>query len=518
MKKSPLFIIFITVFVDLVGFGIIIPLSPYLAREFGADAFDIGLLMAIYSGMQFLFSPMWGRLSDRHGRRPIILLSLLGAGLSHILFAFSPSLLFLFVARGLAGLFGANISTAMAYIADVTDEKNRSKGMGLVGAAFGLGFVLGPAIGAYFGKLGMELGSAPPLGQSLAAVVAGLICLANFFSALKFLPESLSAETRARLPKRESRWKLLSQFMERPITGRLMAMFLLSTLAMANMEASLFLLVKDDFNWTLAQAGMGFAYVGLIMVFTQGFLVRRLMPKWGERNLLFTGLVIGGIGFVGIGLADSIPVLAVAVTLLGIGNGLNHPSITGSISLLSGQEEQGLVMGVNQSLAALGRIIGPAVGGWLYRDMGHEFPFLAAGVLNGAAILLGALVFSRLPSSGRDNKREGVPLAKVSSIGGFQLYNIVNNEAPHVLIGLWGDLDLPEKMKPTLERGHRVEADEVESVVQKNATDPSFPIILVCHNGSVSMNTARDLIALGFINVYYLQGGIEGLQNFDPRL
>ena len=154
MKKSPLAVIFLTVFLDLVGFGIIIPLSPYLAREFGASAFEVGMLMAVYSAMQFLFSPFWGGLSDRLGRRPILLVSIAGTALAHTLFYFAHDLWLLFLARTLAGIFGANISTAMAYIADVTSEKDRSKNMGLIGAAFGLGFVLGPAIAGMLTGLG----------------------------------------------------------------------------------------------------------------------------------------------------------------------------------------------------------------------------------------------------------------------------------------------------------------------------------------------------------------------------
>ncbi|MCB0422426.1 MAG: MFS transporter [Bdellovibrionales bacterium] len=516
MKKRSLLIIFLTVFIDLVGFGIIIPLSPYLARQFGADAVDVGLLMAIYSFMQLIFAPMWGRLSDRFGRRPIILMSLLGAGLSHLLFAFAGQLTLLFVARGLAGLFGANISTAMAYIADVTDQKSRSKGMGLIGAAFGLGFVLGPALGSYFGDLGLRLGEAPPFGHSFAAVIAAVICLGNFLGALLFLPESLSVEIRMRLPRRQSRWKLLSQFIHRPVTGKLMIMFLLSTLAMANMEASLFLLVKDDFGWTLAQAGMGFAYVGLIMVFTQGFLVRRLMPKYGERSILFTGLFIGALGFIGIGLAPSIPVMAIAVTLLGIGNGLNHPAATGSISLLSGQEEQGLVMGVNQSLAALGRILGPAFGGWLYRDLGHEFPFLLAGLLNVGAILLGLTVFAKLPSAGKEGQKESIG-TEASGIGGFQLMNIIKNEVPFLLLQTVETLQIPESMNELLKGRVEKVDEEIHKFVAEKTADSSFPIVLLCEDGQVSSMKGAELVQRGYINVYYVEGGLISLKNFDPR-
>jgi multidrug resistance protein len=191
MKKK-LAIIFLTVFVDLVGFGIIIPMNSYLAKVFGATPLKVGLLMSIYSLMQFLFSPFWGQTSDRIGRRPVILLSLLGASVSHFGFAMSASYTGLFLCRMFAGIFGGNIPVAMAYIADLTAEKDRSKGMGLIGAAFGLGFILGPAIGGVFGHLGNSLGSTPPFGESFPAIIASLICFANFVSAYFFLPESRS--------------------------------------------------------------------------------------------------------------------------------------------------------------------------------------------------------------------------------------------------------------------------------------------------------------------------------------
>ena len=164
MSNKPKLVLFLTVFLDLVGFGIIIPLSPYLSRQFGADAFEIGLLMAVYSAMQFLFNPFWGKISDRYGRRPIILMSVLGAGLSHLAFSFGNTFTILFIARMFAGIFGANISTAMAAMADLSEDKDRSKAMGLIGAAFGLGFVFGPFLGGTLGALGKTFGSAPPFG------------------------------------------------------------------------------------------------------------------------------------------------------------------------------------------------------------------------------------------------------------------------------------------------------------------------------------------------------------------
>lgn len=401
MKNKPLLVIFITVFIDLVGFGIIIPLSPFLARQFGADAVTIGWLMTVYSAMQFVFAPIWGRISDRWGRRPVILISLLGAGLAHLTFAFAQHLWLLFVARALAGLFGANISTAMAAIADVTTPENRSKGMGLVGAAFGLGFILGPALGGIFAQIGEHWGSQPPFGHSFAAVMASAICLANFALALRVLPESLPLERRRQIPERPSRLLGLLKYLRTPILGHLMVVFFLSSLAMAQIEQSLFLLVQDKFNWDLQRASFGFAYVGVVMVFTQGYLLRKVVPRWGEKLCLMVGLLGSAIGFFGIAFAEGIPQMALAVTFLGFGVGLSHPSITGSISLLASAHVQGESLGAHQSLAALARMIGPVTGGWLYQIRGQKWPFAIAGLLVLVAIEIAFAIRKSLPESGK---------------------------------------------------------------------------------------------------------------------
>lgn len=398
MKLRPQAAIFFTVFIDLVGFGMIIPLNPYLARQFGADAAQVGWLMTIYSLMQLVFSPFWGGLSDRMGRRPIILVSLLGVGLSHLGFAFAGTYSGLFMARLLAGFFGANISTAMAYIADITPAKDRSKGMGLIGAAFGLGFLVGPFLGGILGHVGDQLGAAPPFGPSFAAIVAGLFCLFNVVFSWRCLPES-------RQPTSEpagsalKRLGALTHFMGRPVVGPLMFLYFISSFAMAHMEASLFMFVQDRFQWTLMQASFGFAYIGVMMVLTQGVLIRRLLPRWGESRVLLMGQVSSTLGFLGMAFAPNIPWLTLAVTFLGLGSGCISPSLSGSISLLTGKDEQGKALGVNQSLSALGRILGPVTGGYLYLNVQIVAPFLMAGGLMAFGLVIALLIAPRLPSS-----------------------------------------------------------------------------------------------------------------------
>lgn len=398
--KKPLVVIFITVFVDLIGFGIIIPLNTFLARDLGSDEFQIGLLMSIYSLMQFVFAPIWGRLSDRWGRRPIILMSLLGASIAHLGFAFGETYTALLIARCFAGIFGANISAAMAFIADVTEDKDRSKGMGLIGAAFGLGFILGPVLGGLAGEVGQWIGDAPPFGISFSAVLASLICFANFVAAYFILPESLSPELRAiaKGKKKKSRIKQLSESFRLPVVGKLMVTFFLANVAMAFMEVSLFMLVEDRLKWGLVEASFGFAYVGLIMVFTQGYLIRKFLPRYGERRLMLVGLALSAFGISGMAISYSMWPLAVMVTALGLGIGLVNPSINGSISILSAKDNQGGVLGVNQSLSALGRIIGPAFGGLLYREWGSASPFFMGGFCMFVALLFVLSLYNRLPS------------------------------------------------------------------------------------------------------------------------
>lgn len=398
-RRSALGVIFLTVFIDLIGFGIIIPLSPYLAREFDASPFQVGLLMSVYSLMQFIFSPIWGRISDRVGRRPIILMSLLGSALSYLGFAFSTTLLGLFIARTFAGIFGASISTATAYIADVTPEKDRSKSMGLIGAAFGLGFIFGPFIGGIAGSYGQKLGDLPPFGTSFASVVAAVICFLNFLVAVKMLKESLPADAKPR--KKQSRLAMLTSGLTRPVVGPLFLILFFSTVAMAHMESTLFLYVNDKFGWGVELASYGFAFVGVMIAFTQGYLVRKLMPRWGERKTLLVGITLAAIGMFGIAFSETILVLAITNTVLALGYGMMNPSLMGAVSLKTDASEQGVTLGVGHSMSALGRIVGPAIGGWVYGHLTIESPYMVAGSLMAVSIVIVTMIYVKIPQAGK---------------------------------------------------------------------------------------------------------------------
>jgi MFS family permease len=402
-QRSPLVIIFLTIFIDLVGFGIIIPTMPFIARDLGADIKSLGLLMSVYSFMQFLFSPFWGSLSDRYGRRPIILISLLGCAGSFLVFAFAKSFWLLFVARAMAGLFGGNISTAHAYISDVTRPEERSKGMGLIGAAFGLGFVFGPMIGGVLGVVGQSLGSEPPLGLSFSALGVAILCLGNFVFAYFKLEESLPAEVRARAERKSRGHRLQAIFSQirRPIAGPMMVVYFLSGLAMAQMEAMLIPYMADQFQWGLKMTTYGFAYIGVIMMLTQGYFIRKWMPKYGEPIVLSVGLALFSASLFCIAIPGSIALLTVAMTMLALGNGMMRPPNLGIISLVTPDSEQGMSMGVTNSLASLGRIVGPAIGGVLYEAVGPTAPFSSAGLIGLLAFAIVLYGYRNLPSSGK---------------------------------------------------------------------------------------------------------------------
>jgi DHA1 family tetracycline resistance protein-like MFS transporter len=391
-QKFSLLSIFLIVFVDLIGFGLLLPLLPYLARSFEATSFEIGALMAIYSLMQFLFAPLWGRLSDRWGRRPLLLMSLIGGGLSYLLFAWTSSLWVLFLARALAGFFAATISTAQAYIADVTEAKDRSKGMGLIGAAFGMGFIFGPLLGAFLGSWGESLGSAPPLGQSFAAVGAGALCFLNFIFCFFFLkePARRSAQDKSLLPKitwGEPKERLL-----------MLVAFFLATLAMSVMEVMLFPYMEDEFGWTHRDSSLGFAVVGVVMVLVQGVFIRVILKRTTDKAILLTGLVLFTISLYLIPLSG-LWLLGTAMVILGFGSGFYRPTSMGLISSWSTAEEQGRVLGVTQSLGALARILGPLFGGWVYDSWSRHAVFGSAGTV--ALVGLGVALWAFSVQKGR---------------------------------------------------------------------------------------------------------------------
>jgi MFS transporter, DHA1 family, tetracycline resistance protein len=365
---TPLVIIFVTVFIDLLGFGIIIPLLPFYAESFGATAFKIGLLGTSFSLMQFLFSPVWGRWSDRVGRKPIILVGLMGSCLSYLGLALAPSLTFLFIARIVGGIAGANIPTAQAYIADVTTPENRAKGMGMVGAAFGLGFIFGPAIGGVLSRFSPET----PMW------FASTLCLGNFIAAWFLLPESRSVNAST---KSLGRMEAFRHAMTKPTLVLLLALFFLVTLAFSGFEATFALFSEARLGFKASTIGFVFAFIGVILALVQGVLVGKVVKIVPERKLIPFAIFAIAIGIGLVPFVWSVPSLLGALGVLAVGMGFNNPSLTSMVSRLADPDDQGGILGLASSLSSLGRVVGPAWGGYLYDAYGMTTPYLSAAIL-----------------------------------------------------------------------------------------------------------------------------------------
>jgi len=416
--RSPLVIIFITIFIDLVGFGIVIPVLPLYAQRFNASETTVGVLLAIYSAMQFVFAPILGKLSDRVGRRPVLLLSLIGTSAGFLLmglapqipggialFGLSPVLVWLFLARIIDGISGGNISTAQAYIADITPPEHRSRGMGLIGAAFGLGFVFGPLLA---GVLSLVSPNAPFF---FAAVMSAANATALYF----FLPESLSHEHRAAARKaavveifRESgSWQL----------GAVLSTYFFATVSFAIMTTTYALFAAHRFKFNESSVAYLFVYVGVIGAVVQGGLIGRLVGLFGDKPLSVAGASLLAASLFYFPLSGSVAALILATTGLAIGNSLMTPTLNGLASKSVNASLQGRVLGVLTSVASLARIIGPVLGGWLLdRDGDGSAHYGRTPYWTSAAIMLVALGLALTVREKPSRVREE-PLSVESGVG-----------------------------------------------------------------------------------------------------
>jgi multidrug resistance protein len=374
--RSPLMIVFVTVFIDLLGFGIIIPLLPFYAETFGAHAFTVAMLSTSFSLMQFIFAPIWGRLSDRIGRRPIIVFGLLGSCLSYLAFGLATSLTALFAARIFAGIAGANIPTAQAVIADITTPENRAKGMGLVGAAFGLGFIFGPAIGGYLSQF----------GYATPAFFASALSLANFTAAWFLLPETLKPEHRA--IERVGRLDALRAALARPHLPLLLLIGFLVVAAFSGFESTFALFAERQYGFGAESIGYVFAFVGVVLVIVQGFLVGRTVKVIGEHHVVPISLAIVAIGLLMIPGTQTVASLLMANGVLAVGMGFNSPALMALISRYTAAEDQGGVLGLTQSLNSLARIVGPMWGGYAFDHIGIGVPYVSSAAVMGVACAL----------------------------------------------------------------------------------------------------------------------------------
>jgi len=378
-SRSSLGVVYLTVFIDLLGFGIILPALPFYAQDLGATGLWLGVLLTAYSLAQLVGAAILGRLSDRFGRRPVLLLSLAGSAASLVLTGFAISLPFLAAARALAGIFGGSVSAAQAYIADVTAPEERARYMGFLGASIGLGFVLGPAIGALLS----------PFGFGTAAFVAAGLAGANLCFAAFKLHESLDREASDR-SRRDNPWSHLSTAMRRPDLARILTASFLTMFAFVAMETTLAYLGKLRFGLDERGFGLLLVLVGVIMIIIQGGLIGRLTRRWTEDRLALFGVGLMMIFFLLLPQASTFAMAALLIAPLGAGRALTLPTLTSLISRRTPIDEQGGMLGLAQSLNAAARAAGPIVAGWLY-DLGPSRPFELAAFLSllAAASLFG---------------------------------------------------------------------------------------------------------------------------------
>ncbi|SFA88678.1 MULTISPECIES: MFS transporter [unclassified Bacillus (in: firmicutes)] len=371
--KKALPVLFLVMFLVMVGFGIIIPVLPFYAENIGANPTELGLLMAVYSLMQLIFAPMWGRISDRIGRKPVILIGITGLALSFFLMAISDQLWMLFAARIIGGfLSSANMPTTMAYVADITTPENRAKGMGIIGASIGLGFIFGPAIGGVFSKTSLSL----PFYLACASSVLTIFLVAFF------LKESLLKEKRIQKgSEKESRWQAFG--------GTISILFFLQmfiSLSLSGLEATFAYYAAKKAGLDSAHLGYIFMIMGFAGAFVQGGLVGRLTKRFGEGTVIQGGIVVSAIGFLLILLVKDFTTAAIFLTIFGIGNGVIRPSVSALLTKTS-TAGHGSTTGLLSSFDSLGRIIGPPLGGLLF-SIGAGLPYVSGAILSIIAFML----------------------------------------------------------------------------------------------------------------------------------
>ena len=363
-QKSSLAILFSVVVLDLIGFGVVIPILPFYAKEYGANGLILGCLLTSYAAMQFLFSPFWGKLSDRIGRKKVLLFTMVGSVLGLTVLGLADSLPLLFAGRIISGIFGANISVASAYVTDVTTVENRAKGMGLIGAAFGIGFILGPAMGGILSKHGYHI---PIL---TAAGLSSLNVIYAFFS----LGESHRSEM-------ASARASLASVLAIPLVRKFCLLNFIFTLGVNQLESIFGFFMLDRFGYDAREVGYVLALMAFLMAVIQGGLIKRLVMRFGEKRLLSAGAALLALAFFFIPQSHSVALLLIPLSVSSLGRGIGQPSLMSLVSRGGGEETHGSVMGAFQSSASLARVIGPILAGFLYdRNMAYPF-WMACGLL-----------------------------------------------------------------------------------------------------------------------------------------
>jgi DHA1 family tetracycline resistance protein-like MFS transporter len=374
MNNKRLTIIFLIVFVDLLGFSLILPLLPYYAATFGADAFVTGLLVASYAVAQLLGAPILGRLSDRFGRRPILLVSLFGTFLGFLLLGFAGALWMLFASRVIDGLTGGNISVAQAYITDVTDEKNRAKGLGMIGAAFGLGFIIGPAVG---GLLSIY-------GYAVPAFAAAALSFTNLLAVFFFLPESLTDERRAALAAQKKppfTLRALVNALNRPRVGPLLHTRFFFSLAFATFQSIFALYAQYRLGLTAQTTGYVLAYVGLLSVIVQGFAVGKLTARFSETRIIFVSSIVMALALLAWAFVPNVLTLLIVLAPMAFAGGTLNTVLSSALTKAVYPEEIGGTLGLAASVESLTRVIAPSAGGFLLEFVGVWAPGIFGALL-----------------------------------------------------------------------------------------------------------------------------------------
>lgn len=380
-EKRATSLIFAIMVLDLLGAGILLPILPYYVRAYRTDALTVGLLSLAFSAAQFLSSPALGAVSDRIGRRPVLLWSIFGSAAGYFLFGLAGSLWMLFAARLLDGVTGGNISTAQAYLADISAPGDRARNFGLVGAAWGIGFVAGPALGGALAGFGL---AAPAFG-------AGVCSLLTFAAAYLFLPESLPSARRAQSgvtlaavnPFRQLAWGIRHASLA-PV---LAAVFLFH-FPMAGLQSNFSLFTLEKFAFTPSDNAWAFVFLGVMVSLLQGLILRRFVKDFGKTAYLYLGLWIMAAGYVVLAFSPNVAILYVSMVLTALGSSLAAPTLTALVSQCVPEDQQGAALGVNQSVLSLTRVAGPVWAGWLFDVWGPPAPYWTAVFWLGCALLL----------------------------------------------------------------------------------------------------------------------------------
>jgi DHA1 family tetracycline resistance protein-like MFS transporter len=384
--NRPLIFIFLTIFLDLLGVGILVPVLPFIVAEFRSDALTVGLLSLTFAAAQFLASPVLGALSDRYGRRVVLLLSVLGTGAGYFLFGLAQTLWLLYLSRLIDGFTGGNISTAQAYIADVSPPEDRAKNFGLIGAAFGLGFIMGPAIGGMLSLWSLRAPAFAAGGLSLVTVALGYF----------LLPESLPPERRERRPFRVADLHPLGHLDEtlrRPGLARLFTAIFAMSFAMAGLQSNYAVFTRERFGLGPQGNAWIFTLVGAVSVLVQGVLLRRIPTAGHERRIATWGLLLMAGGFAATAFVPSVAWLYPATLLLAFGNASAAPMLTSEVSRTVSGVEQGKVLGSMQSVVSLTRILGPLWAGLVFDHVGHGAPYWTGALWVVAALAAASLSF-----------------------------------------------------------------------------------------------------------------------------